>query len=429
MKIPANDPDVFRNPQVFGQDTLASTYDLFTGGRAISENLQFDRTLPQRAANETPVKIDSLQGITINEIDWKPLVKDAKPELDPLANKLPADQHVVFFPSFQAALAVADETKQHDTPVLRLAQPRSEDAGVVDRYQRQLGLPLSTLARLLGPSLVKSVALTGSDPSFPLGTDVAVLLETPQPATLGKVLLGRIAMAAADVKDAKAVGGTIDGLAYQGFVSPDRALSSYVARLDGAVVVTNSTYQLQQLATVRGGKAKSLAELPEYAFFRIRYPRENAGRMPTPRGDAEESALIFLSDATIRRWCGPRWRIADSRRTCARAVLAELQASQLEALVRHKVEPGPIHTDLPILGGGTLRLEPAGVVSSEYGTLNFMTPIAEMPLEEVTKTEADAYQAWRDGYQRNWTWAFDPIGLRISLGKQKLVPCHSLILG
>ena len=49
-----------------------------------------------------------------------------------------------------------------------------------------------------------------------------------------------------------------------------------------------------------------------------------------------------------------------------------------------------------------------------------MTPIAEMPLEEVTKTEADAYQAWRDGYQRNWNWAFDPIGLRISLGKQKL---------
>jgi hypothetical protein len=43
-----------------------------------------------------------------------------------------------------------------------------------------------------------------------------------------------------------------------------------------------------------------------------------------------------------------------------------------------------------------------------------------MPLEEVTKTEADAYQAWRDGYQRNWNWGFDPIGLRISLGKQKL---------
>jgi len=410
LKLPPDGPQAWRAPNRFGQDELASTYDLFTGGRAISENLQLDRTLPQRGANESPVKIDSLQGITINEIDWKPLINDAKPELDPLASKLPADQHVVFFPSFQAALAVSDETKQHDTPVLRLAQPRAEDASVVARYQRQLGLPLSTLARLLGPSLVKSVALTGSDPSFPLGTDLSVLFETTRPAALHNLLLGRITMAAADVKGAKAVRGTIAGLTYQGFVSPDRVLSSYVAQLDGAVVVTNSTCQLQQLSAVRDGKAKSLAELPEYTFFRIRYPR----------GAVEESALVFLSDATIRRWCGPRWRIADSRRTCARAVLADLQASQLEALVLHKVEPGPIHTDLPILGGGTLRLEPSGVVSSVYGTLNFMTPIAEMPLDEVTKTEADAYQAWRNGYQRNWSWGFDPIGMRISLGKKNL---------
>ena len=419
---PDNNPQAWRNPNRAGRNELETTYELFTGGRAISENLQLDRSLPQRSANETPVKVDSLRGITIDEIDWKPLIKDAKPELDPLADRLPADQHVVFFPTFQAALAVADETKQYDTPVLRLAEPRSEDAGVVQRYQRQLGLPLSTLARLLGPSLVKSVALTGSDPSFPLGTDIAVLLETPQSAVLGKLLLGRIAMAAHDMKGAKAAGGTIEGLSYRGFVSADRTLSSYVAELDGAVAVTNSIYQLERLAAVREGKAKSLAILPEYTFFRIRYPRGDGLPSPSGRsaGGEGESALIFLSDATIRRWCGPRWRIADSRRTRARAVLAELQASQLDALVRREAEPGPIHTDLPILGGGTIRLNPDGVDSSVYGTLNFMTPIAEMPLDEVTKTEADAYQAWRDGYQRNWNWSFDPIGLRISLGKKKL---------
>ena len=47
-----------------------------------------------------------------------------------------------------------------------------------------------------------------------------------------------------------------------------------------------------------------------------------------------------------------------------------------------------------------------------------MTPIGEIPLDEVTKAEADAYGRWRDGYQRNWSWAFDPIALRISLGKE-----------
>ena len=202
----------------------------------------------------------------------------------------------------------------------------------------------------------------------------------------------------------------MSGIEYSGFLSPDRKMSAYVAALDDAVLVTNSTYQLTRLAAVRQGRTKSLADLPEYKFFRIRYPRSGSA----------ESALVFLSDATIRRWCSPQWRIADARRTQARAVLAELQASQLKALVKQKVEPGPIHTDLPILGGGEIRLTRNGVVSSVYGTLDFMTPIAEMPLDEVTQDEAQGYQAWRDGYQRNWSWGFDPIGLRISLGKKKL---------
>jgi hypothetical protein len=219
----------------FRRDELSDSYDLFTGGRAISENLQLDRALPQRAANETPVKLDSIAGITIKEIDWKPLIKDAQPTLDPLASKIPFDQHAVFFPSFQAALAVSDETKKHDTPILRLAEPRAEDAGVVERYQKQLGLPLSTLARMLGPAFVTSVALTGSDPSYPLGTDVAVLFETPDPARLSELLMARILLANTAIKGTKAVKGEVDGLAYRGFVSPDRMMSSYVAEVDGAV--------------------------------------------------------------------------------------------------------------------------------------------------------------------------------------------------
>ena len=417
LKLPANDPQVQPRWQRGDLLELSHSYDLFTGGRAMSENLQLDRALIAGQPNETPVKIDSLGGITINEIDWKPLVGDAKPKLDPLAAKIPADQHVVFFPSFQAAIAVADETKQHDTPVLRLAEARSENAGVVERYQRQLGLSMSTLARLLGPTVVGSVAMTGSDPYYPTGTDVAVLFESPQPAVLEKLILGRIIMAVAQNSDVKPVQGEVSGLKYQGFRSPDRSVSSYVAVLDGTVVVTNSPYQLTRLAAVQKGEAKPISSLPEYVFFRIRYPL----------GDASETAFLFLSDPTIRRWCGPRWRIADSRRIRAAAVLAELQASQLDGLVRKTAKPGVIHTDLPILGGGEISLRPNGVVSENFGTLDFMTPIGECDLTEVTKAEAESYGRWRDGYQRNWSWGFDPIGLRISLGKDKLAADMSVM--
>ncbi len=400
--------------------SLADTYELFSGGRAMSENLQLDRTLPFRNPDETPVKIDTLSGITIDEIDWKPLIGDAKPKLDPLAAKIPFDQHAVFFPSFKAALAVADETRRHDTPVLRLAQPRSENADVIERYQRQLGLPMSQIARLLGPHVVRSMAITGSDPYYPLGTDVAVLFETPNPEVLEKLLQARITLAAGKMKNVNPgfgatslfdnpPGDGIFSLRYTCYVAPDRSMSSYIAKLDGAVVVTNSIYQLERLASVARGDTESIATLPEFKFFRIRYPL----------GAADETALAFLSDATIRRWCGPRWRIADSRRTRARAIMADLQAAQLDALVKKTVQPGPIHTEFPVLGG-ELTLEKWGVTSATYGTLDFTTPIGEIPLDEVTKAEAEAYERRRDGYQQNWNWAFDPIALKIGLGEKQV---------
>ena len=33
----------------------------------------------------------------------------------------------------------------------------------------------------------------------------------------------------------------------------------------------------------------------------------------------------------------------------------------------------------------------------------------------MTPTEAQAYRAWRDGYQRNWRGTFDPIALRLTV--------------
>ena len=66
-----------------------------------------------------------------------------------------------------------------------------------------------------------------------------------------------------------------------------------------------------------------LVDAPEYRFFRTRYPRGADG----------ETALLILTDATIRRWCGPRWRIASSRRVRTAAALAEMQAANLAAIV------------------------------------------------------------------------------------------------
>ena len=153
-----------------------------------------------------------------------------------------------------------------------------------------------------------------------------------------------------------------------------------------------------------------IASLDEYKFFRSRYPL----------GDKNETALLFLSDATIRRWCSPRWRIASARRTFTAAALAELTAANVKPLVAGNVQPGPIHTDLALVDAGELRLTSSGVSSSTQGTLEWMTPIVELPIEKVTKAEAEAYNQWHNNYHRNWRWVFDPIALRIGVNSDKL---------
>jgi Tol biopolymer transport system component len=384
---------------------LADTYALFSGGRAISENLQLDRVLPAATGTAGLVRVDSLSGVTTREIDWQPLIAGLEPETDPLAARIPADQYAIFFPDVEAAAKIGDLMSEAGTIFLQLAEPRVEDLRIIARYEQQLGLSIRDAVRLLRHVPVRSLAVTGSDLYFSQGTDVAVLLETAEPEPVTTLLLAQIGLATVGDSDVEWSHGQVGGLVFHGVRNSDRTRSSYVARLPGAVVVTNSLYQLGRLASVSKGQATSLVALPEYTFFRGRYARSDPG----------ESALGILSDATIRRLCGPRWRIGDSRRTRDAAILMQLQAAHLDELIAGEVQPRELDSDKRLSAPGSLTLTSAGVVSSTAGSLQFMTPISELPLDRVAREEAAAYDQWRRGYERNWTWAFDPIALRLAV--------------
>jgi hypothetical protein len=391
-------------------DSVERSYALMSGGRAISENLQLDRMLPQAQDDQATVPLDSIPGITVRAFDWKPLVKDANPERDPLAALIPDDQYALLFPSFEAFVNLADHVGEEGAAVLRAASPRSEDALVRQRYERQLGLALNQASRLLGPAMVDGIALTGADPYLRTGADLAVLFQTKDPAALRAAIAAQVAASASSDHEAKPVQGDVAGVPYSGFRSPDRTVCSYIAALPGAVVVANSPTALERIVKASNGQLPALDKLDEYTFFRDRYQR----------GGAAESALLILSDKTIRKWCGPGWRIAASRRMRAAAIMAELQAAHLDDLVAGRVAPGPLHTDLAVPDVGSLTLGPAGVRSSAYGTLEFLTPIVELAFDKVTKSEKDFYERWRAGYERNWSNFFDPIAVRLHATPEKL---------
>ena len=385
---------------------VEESYALFTGGRAVAENLQLDRAIAATKDEEATIDISSIKGLEVAAIDWKPLVKDLHPQTDPLAAIIPEDQHAILFPSFDAFVKVLDTADTQGTPVLELLEPRSEDAGTRARYQRQLGLDLSALSKLLGPAMVDSVAITGSDPYLRVGSDIAILFQTKQPDALRNLLQAKIALGA---DNAKREEGDADGLHYTSLTTDNRALRSYLASTDGAVIVTNSRVQLSNLARVIAGKSPALSGSSEYTYFRDRYKR----------GDENETALIILTDATIRRWCSARWRIADSRRTRAAAILSDLQARSADAIVNATYDAAIDSSQLPA-SMGKVKFTGSGVRSSIYGSLDFLTPICELDIDKVTPGEQTSYERWRDSYQQYWRWAFDPIAAKLTINDKQL---------
>jgi hypothetical protein len=391
---------------------LDQTYDLFSGGRALSENLQLDRLVEPNSKEELePIDIATIAGITTKELDWKALVKDLHPELDPLAALVPFDQHAIFFGTFGAMTRVLDEADANGTPLLELMTANSRDQMTQLRTERQLCLPLSTLGRALGPIVVSSVAITGSDPEWVEGSDLALLFECKQPGLLTAWIASRHAEAVA--AGAKASEDELAGappVHWRGASTTDNRVRSYFAELPTAVVVSNSLAQLERVISTAKGATPTLASQNEYVFFRDRYPRK----------DAEESALVVLTDAAIRRWCSPRWRIGSSRRRRAAAAMAELQARRVDALASAANLPDEPAFDAHLPLSEDFVWRGSKLQSPTYGSLEFRTPILELDLRTVTQAEKAAYERFRDRYQSNWRAFFDPIALRLGVTDERL---------
>lgn len=367
-------------------------FAMFTAGRALAENLQLDRDMNVAADEGGAVALDSLPGIDVREFDWKELTAGIEPSLDPLARCVPFDQHAFFVPDLARAARLLRQADQNGAPVLQAMEPRCQDEMLLRRYEDQLGVRAGELVSLVEGA--GTAVLTGSDISFRMGTDVALVIEVKDAASALQQVWQRMVgtAGAATNADSEHAGTKIFGR-----VSRDRRVSRYAVALDGAVAIGNSKPQLARLVDVQKAKLASLATLPEYHYFRDRYVR-----------GGDESGFAMLTDATIRRWCSARWRIGEYRRVRALARLNETTAAHAEALARRTVKATKL-----VFPGDEAAIDNDGVHSTRWGSLVFCTPVIELALAAVSETEATAYRRWRDGYQRNWSQFFDPIAVRV----------------
>ena len=374
---------------------FADSFAVLSGGRAVAENLALDRELilPDKPDGAT-VKVADIPGVTVKPIDWTGKLPAGKEvAVDALAAALPVDQHALFVPSMAALFELIRVTQDEGMPVAQEFTVRNPFRKLVTRYRGQMGLDFSEMVARLLP--VKGVAVTGGDPFFPSGTDVAVVFEPKDATALHAALLTAIKVTAR-AHGATETDHSGEGYTCAAFVTPDRGFSSYVLRSGDLVAVTNSPAQVTRLMAVKQGTAPALGSTDEFHFFRNRYPLGEAA-----------TGLLFLSDETLRRWAGPVTRIGASRRTRAVAALMELTARLTEGQ--------PLGEDFQALLGPVER-RGERVWSTNFGTLGFITPTAELGIETATARELAAYDQWRRGYESGWAQVFDPIALRLDCG-------------
>lgn len=413
-------------------------FSTFTGALAIQESLQLDTMMgpeDRRARRDdgqpvvpdekenTAVKLASLTGPTIQSHPWEKMLAGRKADVGTLAKYVPED---FYFIEFQSAKKMMEALHASDLWSGHLFAQMMGSAQSVDlekRLKTQLGI------QGIPPALLDAVGLTGigvtgSDLYLGDGSDITLLVQGEKLVALRQWL---------DAASAKQAGvnrteGKYLDINYVHTTNADRTVHFYAADPKPDLHVrSNSLPAFQKvLATIagkndKGDTAKNLGESTEFAYIRT----------IMPRGAEDEDGLIYLSDPCIRRLLGPRVKLTQQRRLQAFNHLKMIERAALmfrsetgrapksfEELASSGCAPGVFGKDAwACPSGGTYVLNDDGMSarSSIFGTTSQLTPLLEVPLEQVTAKEASDYQNFLREYSQYWRTFFDPIAVRMKV--------------
>jgi hypothetical protein len=396
-------------------------YDVTTGALAVQESLQLDRmTATDCDRGERTMLVKDIAGVGVKSHPFDEM-RGGKPPVDSgLARLVPEDFYYLRFENIAKLLELLDLHDQWGTSLLRLATPVGTDYRVRERVHRQLCLPATLLTRILGPNVISEMALVGSDPYLQEGSDLSVLFRVKHKAVFLAAVETHLQEARKTFPDAVSGALTHQGIAIERLVDAERRVSCHRCWLDDVCVYSNSLVALQRVIDAYGGRAPNLADAPDYQYMRS---------VVFPLDPAQEDGFLYLSDAFVRRLVGPELRIAEKRRL--EAVTSLKMVANAALLHGYLYGPGtPTLDDLTRSGVLTLEdvFDPAGGAitwdaqrgiarSSVYGDLSFLTPLLEIETDRATEKESRQYAQFRDRYQQYWRQYFDPIGVRLCVGK------------
>ncbi len=402
--------------QPIHRDSLLETMSVFSGSSSLAQALHIVARWPEGDDTKRPlVPITNLTPPALRDHRFRELLGalgHPVPE-EPLAKYVPAEFWYLRAKSLSSAFELADAFDGWASPLAGIWENRSTRPGLFARYLTQLGLTRSKLARAIGPSVVRRLAVVGSDPYVNEGTDLTVLFEVTATAPFEAALHFATKERLAEHGGGATEEHTLKGMRVRHSFSKDGAVNQWLWVGDKLTLVSNSRGALTRILETMASSRPNLAEQPDFRYLMARDDKLTS------------DTLVYLSDRFIAETASPRQRILESRRVRRQA---ELRVPAQAALLFGTLM-GRSPKDVPeLLASGLLKrselqhedgtpisFELGAAPRSAYGTPASLTPLIELETpKQVTASEAQAYARWAAEYQRTWSDAIDPAALRIS---------------
>lgn len=397
---------------------LTLLMDTTTGVLSMQEALQHDRGL--RLRSEQGPRTVPIADLHAPPLDAHPFaaMQAALPNpnggvAEPLAAAAPPEFWYARFDDIRLMLRLLDEADTWITPVVQIMQQNPEDRGLAQRYQRQLGLRRTGLAKLFGHTVVGHVAVVGSDAYVREGTDVTLIFQLKQPEVFDAELASHLEAYRGEVPGVEVSSFDVGGIAVSVAADPTGAVRQHRARVGDLALVSNSPNAIRRVIAAAQGQAPRLGDEPDLKYMLARDP-------------GEHQAFVFLSDKFIGSVVGPQQKILAARRQSAladlltpgyAALLHGWLFGQAPASADDLVKSGLLAADeLRHPDGDPIAFAPGQPARSRWGTPSALTPLIDLPpVDKVSEAERDAYDNFSRGYQNYWKQFIDPVSIRLDI--------------
>ncbi len=280
------------------------------------------------------------------------------------------------------------------------------DYQVREKIEKQLALSTTELLKAAVDDHITDCALIGLDPFFSDGAALGVLFEEKNGGQLGEIISNeRTRVMNAETAHTMVV--NIQGHSVQKLYTDHHQVRSFYVTDGRYHLITNSEILAKRFLETAAGY-RCLGNLNEYRYA-----------LSQGEQDSNSLAWLYLSDPFFRNITSPQCRIELERRRLACEDLFTLQTAHMAASAESVKD---VSTNSLIKLGflpegfnqrsdhSTMESNNGECFDSQRGVHGTFLPIADMAVTRCTDSERQAYEEFKNAYQKEWR-TMDPVML------------------